>query len=274
MSSAEQAERRGSTAAPLVYSLVALTLSVVCLWWLTLPMAATRAGEAELTLYAASAVSPALEPILEKFTAEQGVRTSMQVGPSGGLETQIRLSGVGDLYIPAATDPFLSRLAQEGIVTRVVPLARLQLVLAYRSDSPLKTTTLQELVDEGVSFGLCNEQAAAGQRTRAVLESQGLWEEVSRSATASMMTVAELASAVRDGGRLRAGIVWNTTAKQFGLQMIEPPELAEATASIGVGVLATSKNPGLAERLASYLAAPHGGKDLLIERGYSVEPDP
>ena len=260
----------GTVATPLIVSTIALSLAGVGLWWLTRFTGSPSSPGEELIVYCAAAAAPAVEPILEKYEAEKRVRTLLQVGSSGALEAQLRLSGVGELYLPAASEPYLKRLQREGLAIEAIPVARLQLVLAFREDAPVNVLSLRELIDSGVPFGLCNTQAAAGQRTRTALEGLGLWEEVSRSATASMMTVTELAGAIRDGGRLRAGILWNTTAKQFGLRATVPPELAEATASIAAGVLASSDDPERAARLARYLAAPDGGRDLLLERGYEL----
>lgn len=268
-----RARLRGSVAAPAVASVAALALACAGLWWLTRWGGVSQSGDAEIVVYCAAGVRSAVEPILERYESENPVRTRLQVGPSGGLEAQLRLTGAGDLFIPAATDPFLLRLQSEGRVREVIPLAEMRLVLACPEGADPEVRSLRELIDAGEPFGVCNVQAAAGLRTRQTLERVGLWSEVSEKATASLLTVTELAEAVRDGGRLRAGIVWNTTAKQFRLRALETPELKGSAASVGVGLLASCRDPTAARRLARYFASTDGGRAILAEQGYRVISD-
>ncbi|QDT68965.1 Putative binding protein precursor [Planctomycetes bacterium MalM25] len=252
-------------------SLLALALAGAGLWWLTRTRAKTADAGAELVVYCAAGVSPAVAPILKQFRAERRGKARLQVGPSGVLETQLRLANEGDLFIPAAADPYLLRLRESGKVSEIVPVARMRLVLACSPYGSLGVGSLPELIESGVSYGLCNVQAAAGQRTRESLEAHGLWDTASRAATASFSTVTELAEAVRNGGRLRAGIVWSTTARQFGLRAIDLPELEGSEAVIGAGVLASSGHAAAARRLARYLVAPDGGRTILLRQGYLVD---
>ncbi|MEQ8848850.1 MAG: substrate-binding domain-containing protein [Botrimarina sp.] len=222
-----------------------------------------------LVVYCAAGLRTAVEQVLARYEADRGETTALQLGPSGALEAQIRLSGKGDLYLPAAAEPFLSRLQSDGLVGDVLPIARMRLVLAYSPRVAERPRSISELLDSSLDVGVCNVQAAAGLKTKEALAAVGLWDRLERSATASLPTVTELAEAVRDGGRLEAGIVWDTTARQFGLPLVEPPELAEAHAIVGVGVLSSSSDPSAAQRLARYLAAPDGGRPMFAEHGFA-----
>lgn len=238
--------------------LIGATLAVLGVAVLALASLSFRAGDSEpaLTVYCAVSVRPAVEPILARYEADEGVRTALQLGPSGGLETQIRLTGRGDLYVPAAVTPFLDRLREDGLVGEVLPIAEMRLVLAAAPAIEVPVASLAELLRSEEPFGLCNLQAAAGEQARRTLQATGQWDQVAEAATASLPTVTELAEAVRQGGRLRYGIVWDATARQFGLRAIDAPELVGAVSVVGVGVLEASKQPEAARRLARYLALP------------------
>lgn len=250
MPSLRQPTRRPARLAGAVaISLLALAAALAGLAWLSGTTDTPRGP----VVYCAAAVRPAIEPLLKAYHAERGLAALLRVGPSGALEAQIRLSERGDLFIPAAADPFLERLNAEGLVNERMPLARLRLVLALAPEVDERPESLRELIDFGVPYGVCNEQAAAGQKAREAATAAGLWEQLNRGATASLPTVTELAAAVRDGGRLQAGLVWRVTAEQFELTVVETPELIDAVGQIEIGVLRSSEDPTAAVELARFL---------------------
>lgn len=249
MPSPTRQKRPGRALEVLLGSGVAVLAAVIGLAW-------GLAGEGERgpVVYGAAAVRPVVEPLLKRYEAECGVAAALQVGPSGALEAQIRLSQRGDLFVPAAGDPFLDRLEAAGLVRERTRLARMRLVIALAPDVETRPDTLSALIGSGLPYGVCNRQAAAGQKTREAARRAGLWTELNRNAVASLPTVTELAAAVRDGGRLRAGLVWRVTAQQFGLTVLNTPELTDAVSEVEVGVLSTTKDQAAATRLARFLA--------------------
>ena len=264
--------KRGQITAPVIVSFVLIAVSIVAIRWISRPTGAPSKLNGELIVYCAAGIRPAVEPILQEYESEYGAKTSLQLGPSGGLEAQIRLSDRGDLFVPAAVDPFLKRLRADSLVDEILPVAELRLVIAVSPNAEKIPASLAELMDGGFSFGLCNEQAAAGQRTKKALARVGLWDRVFSAAKATLPTVTELAEAIRDGGKLDAGITWSTTAKQFELQHVEVPELAHSRATVGVGVLGTTHDPTAALRLARYLAAKDRGQLFFQQHHYDALP--
>ena len=256
--------RNGNVALLVSASLLLFVLALASLWKLASLSQENAEGE-PLVVYCAAGIRPAVEPILQRYAEEHGQLAILQVGPSGGLESQIRLSGQGDLFIPAAMDPYLSRLERERYVTHVVPIARMKLVIAQSIYSSTLLRTIEAI--DSLPYGLCNEQAAAGYWTKRALGDN--WEHVRSEARASFATVTELAEALRSGGQLQAAIMWDATAQQFGLPFVVVPELKSATAEVGVGVLASSKNPKGAAHLAAFLANPLHGGLLFSEQHYT-----
>ncbi|TWT97952.1 putative binding protein precursor [Botrimarina colliarenosi] len=224
---------------------------------------------AELVVYCAAGARPAVEAIAQSYHGETGVHVTLQFGPSGGLETQIRLSDRGDLFLPAAESPYLDRTRADGTVSTVTPLAQQRLVIGLAPRSAAKIGSLAELIDSGLAYGLCNEQAAAGYYARRSLEPLGLWKATAEASTATLPTVTELAEAVRYGGRLEAAIVWDATAIEFGLRSIDVPELSGAIAKISVGVLRSARDRVAAERFVAYLAAIDRGQATFIAHHYA-----
>ena len=56
-----------------------------------------------------------------------------------------------------------------------------------------------------------------------------------------------------------AAFIWDSTARQYGLDVVEVPEFREAAATITAGVLTASERPTAALQFARYLAAPEKG---------------
>lgn len=253
------------TARPLVGAAILGALSLLVLWRLAAP---APDAPAQLVVYCAAGVRPALEEIAKRYGAGAGVRVALQFGPSGALEAQARLSERGDLFIPAAEDPYLKRMQSEGLVEEVTPLAVQRLGVAYAPQEDVAVASVEELLGSDIAYGLCNEQAAAGHCTKRVLASLGKWEAVLDGSAASFPTVTELAEAVRDSGRIRAGVLWDATAGEFGLRWTEAPELVEAVETISVGLLSCSRQRDEARRFVRFLASPEEGQRVFVDRHF------
>src|SRR5512145_216972 len=57
-----------------------------------------------LMVFAGSASQPPLEEAAKAFENKTGIPVTLQLGGSGAMLSQIRLTGRGDLYIPGSPD--------------------------------------------------------------------------------------------------------------------------------------------------------------------------
>lgn len=226
----------------------------------------------KLVVYCASGLRTAVEPLIAKYQRDYGVETALRFGPSGAIEAQAELSGEGDLIIPAALNPFLDRLRADGRVREILPVAELCLVVALAPGVDAPPDTLDDLLRSSLRFGLCNLEAAAGQRTYHSLRPTGRWDEVAAVARVSLPTVTELAEAIRDGGQLDAGVIWSTTADQFGLEHVDLPELRGSTSVVAVGVLESTSDPSAALRLARYITSRDRGQPAFALQHFDCLP--
>ena len=255
--------RRGSGPNLAIVSLALLAVLIGMLVWLSGAFDRKVAEGALLHVFCAAGVMPAVEQAALKYEEEYGVQIQLQSGSSGGLEQQIKLADRGDLYIPAGRDPFIERMIAEGYVRETMPLAQFRLVLGVKPGNPKQITSLADVAKEGTTLVIASESAAVGRKTRAVLGKSPLWLALEAKATATT-TVTEVASAVQLGGHnADAGLIWNSTAKEFDLEIVDVPELSVAVntpSTITAGVLKTATNPTEAIRFARYLAAPEKGQ--------------
>jgi ABC-type molybdate transport system substrate-binding protein len=226
----------------------------------------------ELVVYCASGVMPAVKKIAAAYESEFGVTIHLHAGSSGVLEQQLRTRRKGDLYIPAGRDPFLQRCRADGTVIEILPTARFRLVLAVRPGNEKNVRTLDDLLRDDVDVIIADEHAAVGKTTRKVLADWDRFAEFNAKAT-NKPRVTEVANDVQIGVRADVGLVWDSTARQWGLEIVEVDELTQhpgSSSTISVGVLSFSERPTAALRFARFLAAPMKGQPIFKEFHYET----
>lgn len=227
----------------------------------------------ELVIYCAAGIRLPLAEITKKYTEEYGVPVKLEYGSSGELESKLLQDASykkerARLYIPADLS-FSDRTAEKGLTFESLPMAGFHLVLAIKPDDTLTVGSVKDLLDKKIPFAICNEKAGVGKMTMDFLVKAQLWEEVSDKRKVVCATVTECANLVKSSDDIKAGFVWNTTAKQFGLKIIELPELKGAVTAINVNVTQTS-NPRAALHLARYLSSPEKGSKYFAKYGFNI----
>lgn len=226
------------------------------------------AAQPSLTIYCAAALRKPVEAAAKLYQQKHHLNIRLDYGSSGelqsklALEKQTRLSRC-DLYIPA--DPFFGQLAQSNqLVRQSLPLAQLRIILAVKPDSPRRIHSVRDLLEQKHPYALCNHQAGAGRRTQLVLQTSGLWQTILQRKKTAFPRVTETANALKTSKTIQAAFLWDATAKQFGLQILHCPELANpnATSTINVHLTANSQNPQTALHFARFLAHPQKGQPL------------
>jgi molybdenum ABC transporter molybdate-binding protein len=229
----------------------------------------TSVDKDPLVVYCAAGVRPPLEEIAEQYEKESyGAPIRIRYGPSGELLAQIEIHPRGDLYIPAGVDPFISKGREKGLVAEAIPLAKFSLVLGVKQGNPKKIDSLDDLFADGVAFALANENAAVGKKTESILKKSNNWERVHDAAKVFKPTVTDIASDVRDGVGIDAAFVWDSTARQYGLDIVALPELQGGESTITAGVLVSSPNSAAALRFARYVASPEKGQPIFKKHHY------
>ena len=226
------------------------------------------AAQPSLTIYCAAALRKPVEAAAKLYQQKHHLKIRLNYGSSGelqsklALEKQTRLSRC-DLYIPA--DPFFGQLAQNNqLVRQSMPLAQLRIILAVKPNSPLRILSVRDLLEQKHPYALGNPQAGAGRRTQIALQTSGLWQAVHRRKKTAFPRVTEAANALKTSKTIQAAFLWDATAKQFGLQILHCPELANpnATAPISAHITANAQNPQTALHFARFLAHPQKGQQL------------
>ena len=252
--------------AVLAASLATIGVLVLALAW----RPENRPEGRTLWIFCAAGIRPPVEAAAKAYEKAYGVQVQIQEGNSGGLLAQIEVAKKGDLFLPA-DESFIQLARGKGLVAEAIPLARMRMVLAVKPGNPKKLQALQDLLREDVQFAVANPEAAVGKFTQRFLEQAGLWDRIKAKAKVFKPTVTELAMDVKESAGIDASLLWDATARQFGLETLEVPEFKGAASHVTLGVLTSSQYPTAALRFARYLAARDQGQMEFKRSHYEPE---
>ena len=229
-------------------------------------------GGQTLVVYCATGVKKAVEEAAGKFEQETGVLVSLEYASSGVLANKLKIDKEGgvpraDVYIPA-DHVYAERARVDGLTAESLRVATWKVVLGVKPGSNFVLANCDDFLAQKLSFVICDPLAGVGKKTKTMFERSGHWASMDAVKAASFPTVTEAALAVKENAGTQAAFVWDSVARQFGLQVIELPELAASQADISVAVTASTARPALALKFARYLAAPTRGGTVFEHHHY------
>jgi molybdenum ABC transporter molybdate-binding protein len=263
--------RRGFLARPwiLVGGSAALLVLLVALRFRSAP--GPGAGDG-LVLYCAAGLRAPVEEICAAYTQECGVEVRVEYGGSGALLSRLKLAPEqADVFL-AAEESYVREARAMKLVAEILPVARQHVVIAVAPGNPKAIRELGDLLRADVSVALPNpELAAVGRVAQRALGATNQWEKLSarikdpKAQVSLLGTVNEAAQAVKLGAA-DAAIVWDATARQFGLEYVEPAALAErATELVAIGVSTGTPRPTASLHFARYLTASDRGQPIFAK---------
>ncbi len=184
-----------------------------------------------------------------------------------------------DLYLPS-DESFVRKAKQEKLVADVMPVVRQHAVVGVAQGNPHKIHSLDDLLRDDVRVVLPNaKMTAIAESVERALAGKGTWQTLvdrqrgTAARVSSVGTVTEAAQAVKIGAA-DVTFVWDATARQFGLEPIELPELRSRTQERAMlGIVAGSPRRSAAMRLARYLTARDRGQKVFQKYYYQTLDD-
>ncbi len=234
-------------------------------------MAANDDGDTEgIMLFCAASNRGVMEDIRAAYTEEFGRRVEIQYGGSQTLLSQMEVSATGDLYLPA-DDSYLEIAKEKGLIAEIIPIARMQGVIAVAKGNPKSIQTLDDLMRDDVRAVQASPDATAiGKLTRAILQETQQWAKLDQATIAYRTTVTEAANDVLVGAA-DAAIVYDAVLHTYpDLTYVEVPELSDVNSQIAVGVVKSTPRPRSALHFARYASARDRGLKHYQEHGFRV----
>jgi molybdenum ABC transporter molybdate-binding protein len=251
-------------------------IAASAIWMKRSDSSAKPSGSAQraLLVHCAASLKAPVEMIAKDYEAKHGVTVRLQFGATQTLLSSIEVSKTGDLFLPADDSYFAAATAKQ-LVSTTIPMASQTAVLAVAKGNPKGVKSLADLQRADVRVALANPEAAAvGKLTRAALGVPA-WEALAKKAALMAATITEAANSIKAGAADAAFVFDSTLAQYPEFEQVTVPELATATAHVGVGLLTCAKDSAEAMRFARFLAASDAGLPVMKKSGFNVvEGDP
>ena len=236
------------------------------------------ASDLPLRLYCAAGLREPTQLILDAYEEAYGVTVELHTHGSGTLFGQIRTeakSGAGpDLYLTAEAS-YADQGRKQSLLNEVIPIGTQRPVMIVAPGNPKEISSLNDFVDptKSIDFGIANEGAAVGVKTRLIADQLGIREQLEAMRKTEQETVIALAEAVKIGA-LDAAVVWDTTAMMTqGIEVVPTSEPAFETgvSQISISVTSVTNRPTEALRLARFITARDKGLATYREYGLATE---
>lgn len=224
-------------------------------------------------VFAGSASQPPLEEAAKAFEAQTGTPVVLHFGGSGAMLSQIRLTGLGDLYIPGSPD-YLEKARQLDLVEEeFTVLAYLVPAILVPRGNPQQIRQLEDLTRPGLRIGMADPAGVCvGLYAVELLERSGLSDRIRPNLHGFVESCAKTASML-PLGTVDAVLGWREFAAwrpdrmdAILLQNDEIPRLAY----IPGARLHKAGNPDGAAAFLAYLGSA-AGQAIFQKWGYDTE---
>ncbi len=215
---------------------------------------------ARLLLYCGAGIRWPVAELAEQFGREHHVRIECDYAGSEVLLSRIKLSGLGDLYMPGDIH-YVEQAEAEGLVAEKAIACYFVPVILVQKGNPKRIRSLSDLLRPDVRLGLGDPQACAiGRKCRRIFEKNGIDpQRVARHVAFRSLTVNELGTNVAIGS-LDAAIVWDAVAANFAEKTEVVPIAAEQNiiSTVPLAVLRSSKHTDIARQFVEFVTSSAG----------------
>jgi molybdate transport system substrate-binding protein len=239
-----------------------------------LPWLAGCDGQSEkprLLVYCGAGIRPPVAEIADVFSQRHGVLVECDYAGSEVLLSRIKLSRIGDLYIPGDVH-YVEQAKQNNLATKSEAACYFIPVILVAKGNPKNIQSLADLTRPGVKLGLGDHEACAiGRKAKKIFAKNGISEEAVEANTVfRSMTVNELGTNV-ELGSLDATIVWDAVAAYFAdtTEVVPIPPDQNVISTVAAAVLNSSKHPQLSQSLLDFIISDEG-RAIFQKHHYSL----
>ncbi len=223
-----------------------------------------------VNVFAGSASKPALEEAAAAFERETGIKVYLNLGGSGTVLSQMKVSKSGDLYIPGSPD-YMVIAENSGVIDAesVQIITYLVPAILVPKGNPANIQSLADLARPGVEVGIGNPEAVCvGLYAYEILEYNGLLEEVTPNIVTHAESCAKTASivALKSVDAIlgwRVFSMWHDTVDMVCLKPQHIPRLAYVPGAVST----FTKDRDSAEEFLDFLVSARG-QEIFRKWGY------
>lgn len=226
---------------------------------------------AELTVAAASDLTPAFEELGREFEANHKTKVVFVFGSTGMLTRQIENGAPMDLFA-AANVAYVEQLERLGLIfpdTKAI-YARGRITMWTTGDSPLNIRTITDLRSPEVKrIAIANpDHAPYGLAAQQALQSAGLWDELKPKLVYADNIRQTLQYA--ETGNVDVAIVALSLSQQRKGRWTLIPEELHQPLNQGLAVIKSTRNEQAARAFASFITGARG-KEILAKYGFAFQ---
>ena len=216
-------------------------------------------GSQELTVAAASDLTPAFEEIGREFESAHKTKVVFVFGSTGLLTKQIENGSPMDLFA-AANVSYIDQLEQKGLIvpgTKAI-YARGRITLWTSSESNLRFAGIEDLSRPEVQrIAIANpDHAPYGLAARQALETAGIWERVKPKLVYGD-NIRQTLQYAETGNVEVAFVALSLSMQSRGRWTLIPEELHKPIDQ-GMAIIKTSKNEPAARAFSTFVNGPQG----------------
>lgn len=223
----------------------------------------------EITVAAASDLTPAFEELGRAFEAASKTRVVFVFGSTGMLTRQIENGAPVDLFA-AANVSYINELDQKGLI---VPgskaiYARGRITLWTPKDSNLRLAGIEDLARPEVTrIAIANpDHAPYGLAARQALEKAGIWERVKPKLVFGD-NIRQTLQYAQTGNVEVAIVALSLSVQSNGRWQLIPEELHQPIDQ-GLGVIKSTKKEQSASAFAEFIRSPQG-REIMKKYGFT-----
>ena len=248
--------------------LAALVLALACVTACKDKSTNTPAHE-ELTVAAASDLTPAFEEISRAFEAANKTKVVFIFGSTGMLTKQIENGAPVDVFA-AANVSYVDELDKNGLIlsdSRAI-YARGRITLWTREDSPIRLQGIADLArPEVMRIAIANpDHAPYGLAAKQALESVGIWDRV-RPKLVYGDNIRQTLQYAETGNVDVSIVALSLSVQGHGRWTLIPEELHQPIDQ-GLGIIKTTKNEKAARAFIAFIEGPQG-QEIMKRYGFS-----
>jgi len=225
----------------------------------------TQGVEGTVTVFAAASLTDVFEEVAAAFEeANPGATVELGFGPSSGLVTQITEGAPADVVATAAAANMEDLVAAEALDGEPTDFATNSLELVVPAGNPGGVDGLDDLADEDLVVGLCDEEVPCGKFAREALTAAG----VEPSIDTDEEDVRALLTKV-EAGEVDVGVVYRTDvlAADDAVEGIEIPADQNVVATYPIATVGEAANPEGARAFIAFVRSDEG-QAALAEAGF------
>ena len=248
--------------------LAALVLALACVTACKDKSTTTPAHD-ELTVAAASDLTPAFEEIGRAFESSNKTKVVFMFGSTGMLTRQIENGAPVDLFA-AANVSYIDELDKKGLIIpdSKASYARGRITLWTPDTSDIRLQGIADLArPEVMRIAIANpDHAPYGLAAKQALESAGIWDRV-RPKLVYGDNIRQALQYAQTGNVDVAIVALSLSTQTRGRWTLIPEELHQPIDQ-GLGIIKTTKNEKLARAFIAFIEGPQG-QEIMKRYGFS-----